>query len=145
GQHQTDIGAGIVLVLQVVLILIGVEVAGEGVDRLQHSVECAERDTLHIGLFDVLALDSRHHVAEDTDVFVRIVGGSGTSDPLPRDEHQREQRGAAYDKILDTTIHRFTGRSALETIISTVWTRGSGERFCYFQPIRSRRPVMWAV
>ena len=56
-EHQPHIGALCVLVLQVVAILVGVQVAGERIDRLEHAVERAQRDALHVGLFHVLLLD----------------------------------------------------------------------------------------
>jgi hypothetical protein len=74
GEDQADIGALEVLVLQVVAILVGIQVAGEGIDGFQHAVERAQRDALHVGLFDVLALDARDHVAEHPDVLVGVVG-----------------------------------------------------------------------
>ena len=62
-----------VLVLQVLAILVGVQVAGERVDRFEQAVQSAQRDALHVRLFDVLALDVPDDVAEDADVLEGVV------------------------------------------------------------------------
>src|ERR1039458_710805 len=59
GEDQAHVGPLDVLVLQVVPILVGVQVAGEWVDRLEHAIQRAQADAPHVGLFDVLALDAR--------------------------------------------------------------------------------------
>ena len=75
GEDQPDVGALHVLGLEVFLVLIGIQIAGERIDRFQHAVQRAQGDALHVGLFDVLALNARNHVAEHANVFVGVVGG----------------------------------------------------------------------
>ena len=105
GQDQADVGALQVLVLQVLAILIGVQVAGEGIDRLEQAVQRAERDALHVRLFDVLALDMADDVAEDADVFEGVVLGGALAQAPSDQEHKREKRGRTHDQIFQTATH----------------------------------------
>ena len=95
-----------VLGLEVVAILIGVEVAGERIDGFQHAVERAHRDAFHIGLFNVLLLDVAHYLAEDANVFERVVLRRASTDPPTKEEQKSETRRRAHDEILDAAAHR---------------------------------------
>ena len=58
GEYHSDVALVGVLVSQVLLVLIGVQVAGKRIDRLQQPVDRAQRHALQVGLFDVVALDA---------------------------------------------------------------------------------------
>ncbi len=106
GEHQTHVGALEVLCFEVVAVLIGAEVAGERIDGFEHTVQRAHRDALHIGLFNVLLLDVAHYLAEDANVFERVVLRRTSTDPPTKKEQKSEARRRAHDEILDAAAHR---------------------------------------
>jgi hypothetical protein len=55
------------------LILVGVEVAGERVDCLQHAIHRAERNILDVGLLNVLALDAGKDFGIYREVTVSVI------------------------------------------------------------------------
>ena len=74
GQHQAHPGLMRILVLQIVLVLIGIQIAGEWIDRFEQPVQSAQGDALHIRLFHVFALDAVQHFGVDAELRIRPVG-----------------------------------------------------------------------
>ena len=72
-QDQTNPGFGRILRFFILPVLIGVQIAGKGIDRFEKTVDCAERDALHVRLFDVFQLDAFENLCVDLQVPVNIV------------------------------------------------------------------------
>ena len=62
-EHQTDIGFRSLLRFQIFFVLLGIQIAGVGIERFQHAVDRAQCHRLHVGLFDIIGLDARKHFA----------------------------------------------------------------------------------
>ncbi len=68
--HLGDAGGGTVLVD---FVFRRGEIAGVGIQRFQQAVESAAGDLVHIGLGNVVGLDSPQHVAVDADLAVGAI------------------------------------------------------------------------
>ena len=73
GEDETDASLRIVGAFFILAILIGIQVAGERIDRLQKAVDSAESDTFHVGLFDIFELDTFENFGVDLQMSVDIV------------------------------------------------------------------------
>ena len=80
----------LILGLQPLLVLIGIHVAGIRIDGFEHAVDGAERHALHVGLFDIIALDARQHLGVDGEVAVGVFRRSALAAHGPEKEHKYE-------------------------------------------------------
>ena len=88
----------LILALEPLLVLIGVEVAGVGVDGFEQSVDGAERDALHVGFFHVVALDAREDFGVNGEVLVGILGRGALAAHGSEKEHENEAGGRGGDE-----------------------------------------------
>ena len=64
-----------------------------GIDGLQHAIDGAEGDALHVGLFDVIALDAREHLGVHGEVAVGIFRRRAFAAHGSEKEHKYEAGG----------------------------------------------------
>ena len=96
----------LILALQPLLVLIGIQVAGVRIDGFEQPIQRAQRDALHVGLFHVIALDSREHFGVNGEVPVSIFGGSALAAHGAEQEHENEAGGGGSNKKFDTPGHK---------------------------------------
>ncbi len=78
-QNQAHTRACGVLILLILPVLVGIEVTGERIDRFKHPVDSAQRDALHVRLFNVLQLDALENLGVHLQVPVNVVRCYSTS------------------------------------------------------------------
>jgi hypothetical protein len=100
-------------VLQVLLVLLGAEVAGEGVDRFEQARDGAQRDALQIRLFDVVALDAGEDFREDGEVLVSVLRRGAR--PIMEPMRSRATNAVEVDTIknLNRCVMRLLGVQTL--------------------------------
>ena len=131
-ENQAHVRAMRVLGLQVILVLMGIQIAREGIHGFQHSVERAQRHRLHVGLLDVLFLDVRHHFAEHFDVLISV---GRLVRALPQHHSRKEKR---------TETHRARNYGPFHAAIHRCETLSGGLETLYARAPtaigRARRP-----
>ena len=88
----------LVLALQPLLVLIGIQVAGVRIDGFEQAVHRAQRDALHVRLFHVIALDAREHLGVNGQVTVGVFRRSALAAHGSEKEHKNEASGRGSDE-----------------------------------------------
>ena len=72
-EHQADIRLGRFLGLEVLLVLIGIKIAGVRIQGFEHPVDRPERDCLHVRLFHVVGPNPGKNLAINAEVSIGVV------------------------------------------------------------------------
>ncbi len=94
-EDETDAGFAEIGAFFVLAVLIGVEIAGEGVDGFEETVDCAEGDALHVRFFDVFQLDALEHFGVDLEMPVNIIVRDSAAAASAEEEKHHNTGGAA--------------------------------------------------
>src|ERR1700691_1527243 len=111
----------LILALEPLLVLVGIQVAGIWINGFQQTIQRAQRDALHVGLFHVIALDSREHFGINGKMPVSIFGGSAFAAHGAEQEHENEASGGGSDKEFNTPGHKVEAQGL--SIFSIAWLR----------------------
>ena len=102
----------LILALQPLLVLVGIQVTRIRVNRLEQTVHRAHCDTLHVRLFDVVALDAREHLGIDGQVTVGVFRRSAFAAHGAEKQHKDEASGCGSNKKFDSPAHSERPESA---------------------------------
>jgi len=95
-----------VLILQIVLVLIGIQVAGEWIDGFEQSVQSAQGDALHVRLFHVFTLYAMQHFGVHAKLRIRPVARGASASYRAENQQQHDAGGGGDYQVFDTAVHK---------------------------------------
>src|ERR1022692_1783697 len=114
----------LILTLHPLLVLIGIQIAGVGVDGFEQSVDSAQSDALHVGFFHVVALDAREHFGINGQMAVGVLWRGALAAHGSKEEHKNETGGGGGDEQFDTAGHNEWAWRPSSSSIAWVWEEG---------------------
>ena len=90
--------------------MLGIQIAGKGIDGFEHARQCALSHALHIRLFHVLTLDTGKHFRVNSQMAIhtgaRGIGRSALAQDRTQQKNKNQTAGGHDDGKLRTAVHK---------------------------------------